>query len=66
MAETPQSRTLQRALEMVGGEQHELAAALGVNSDELATWLVGNSTPPTNIYIAALEIVARHAIQKRR
>ena len=64
MPETPQSRTLKRALEVLGGPQ-QLAAALGVEPDEFAPWLAGETVPPTYVYVTALEIVARGGIKKK-
>jgi len=53
---TPQTRTLNRALEKCGGEI-ALAKALGVTIEVLAGWLAGNDVPP-KIYLSALDIVA--------
>jgi len=54
---TPQVRTLRLAAETLGGEAH-LAQALGVSSEQLARWLNGD-TPPLEVYMAALDFVAR-------
>lgn len=58
MGDTPQVRTLRRAMETLGG-MPELAARLGVDPSDLHGWLSGESTPPTNVYVAALDIVAK-------
>ena len=56
LGNTPQTRTLIRALERCGGET-ALAKALGVTIEVLSGWLAGDDVPP-NIYLAALDIVA--------
>ena len=56
MLSTPQTRTLNRALEKCGGEI-ALAKALGVTIEVLSGWLAGDSVPP-KIYLSALDIVA--------
>ena len=53
---TPQTRTLHRALECCGGIT-ELARALGVSVGELSHWLEGLAPPPAEIYLSALDIV---------
>jgi hypothetical protein len=53
---TPQTRTLNRALERCGGEI-ALAKALGVTIEGVSGWLAGDDVPP-KIYLAALDIVA--------
>jgi hypothetical protein len=54
---TPQARTLRRAL-AICGDIAALARALGVSVGELARWLDGHAAPPVNIYIMALDLVA--------
>ena len=54
---TPQARTLQRAVEVCGGVQ-ALAKALGVSLADLSHWLEGHAVPPTKVYISALDMVA--------
>jgi hypothetical protein len=58
MGQTPQVRTLQRALEIIGSE-HELAAKLNVALSQLAEWLRGECDVPAKAFFAALDIVAR-------
>ena len=53
---TPQTRTLNRALQRCGGEI-ALAKALGVTIEVLSGWLGGDDVPP-KIYLSALDIVA--------
>src|SRR5213596_3576686 len=50
---TPQSRTLYRALEILGGVA-PLAKALKVPVETLARWLDGNAIPPVGAYLIAL------------
>ena len=50
--------TLTRAAEVLGGRE-SLAAALGVNQEDLDRWLHGESRPPAKIVFAALNILER-------
>ena len=54
---TPQSRTLYRALEVRGGVA-PLAKALKVPVETLARWLDGDAVPPVGAYLIALDVVA--------
>ena len=54
---TPQSRTLYRALEVLGGVA-PLAKALKVPVETLARWLDGDAVPPVGAYLIALDVVA--------
>ena len=54
---TPQSRTLYRALEVLGGVA-PLAKALKVPVETLARWLDGSAVPPVGAYLIALDVVA--------
>ena len=54
---TPQSRTLYRALEILGGVA-PLAKALKVPVETLARWLDGSAVPPVGAYLTALDVVA--------
>ena len=56
LVSTPQTRTLNRALERCGGEI-ALAKALGVTTEALSGWFTGVDVP-LNIYFSALDIVA--------
>ena len=56
LVSTPQTRTLNRALERCGGEI-ALAKALGVTIEVLAGWLTGDDVPLKS-YFSALDIVA--------
>jgi len=54
--DTPQIRTLRRALKLCGGVQ-PLAHALDSSIADLLQWLDGHAVPPA-IYIVALDLVA--------
>lgn len=58
MVDTSITRTLGLALRTVGSRER-LAAHLGVTADRLAEWLDGRQEPPTDIYLRALDLVAR-------
>lgn len=53
----PPSRTLLRALDMLGTKER-LAAALHVRPDELEAYLLGQKPVPNELFLAALDIVA--------
>jgi hypothetical protein len=52
------TRTLRRALATIGSEER-LAAALNCSPLELVRWLSGEKPAPSEVFIAALDIVAR-------
>jgi hypothetical protein len=54
----PAARTLARAAELCGGVQ-TLARLLGVPVSELSGWIAGTAVAPLEIYLRALEFVAR-------
>jgi len=56
-------RTLQRAAELVGGEQ-ALARRLKVTPSHLALWLQGVVSPPCDFFLKAADIVSEHEIQQ--
>jgi hypothetical protein len=56
--DTASLRTLRRALATLGSEER-LAAELGVPLADLAAWLSGERIAPAEVFIAALDIVAR-------
>ena len=62
--DTPQTRTLYRALENCGSEG-ALADTLEVSVEVLSRWLAGKEVPPVKIYLLALDLVARRARPKR-
>jgi len=57
-SDTASIRTLRRALATLGSEER-LAAELGVSLVDLAAWLSGERIAPGEVFIAALDIVAR-------
>jgi hypothetical protein len=60
--ETATIRTLRRALATIGSEEH-LAAALECSPLELVRWLSGEKPAPGEVFIAALDIVARGGLR---
>ncbi len=52
------TRTLQRALEALGSKEG-LATALQIQLPELEVFLTGEKALPHNVFIGALDIVAR-------
>jgi hypothetical protein len=55
---TAQTRTLHRAVDLCGGVA-ALAKILDVPAETIAGWLDGHATLPVDIYIKALDLVAR-------
>lgn len=55
--DTASIRTLRRALATIGSEER-LAAALNCSPVELVRWLSGEQPAPSEVFIAALDIVA--------
>lgn len=49
-------RTLHRALEILGSER-ALARKLHVPRAELCAWLAGVDTPPTGVFLSAVDVV---------
>ncbi|HET7668933.1 MAG TPA: hypothetical protein VFK84_00875 [Burkholderiales bacterium] len=56
--DTASIRTLRRALATLGSEE-ALAAALGVSVVDLSSWLSGERVAPGDVFMAALDIVAK-------
>jgi hypothetical protein len=54
---TPEIRTLSRAVEICGGVA-ALAKSLGVSVEVLRQWLNGDIVPTTEVYLKALDLVA--------
>ena len=52
-------RTLQRAVEIAGGQQ-QLAARLHVTPGQVTVWLTRAEEPPTDIFLAAVDIILEH------
>jgi hypothetical protein len=59
---TATTRTLRRALATIGSEER-LAAAFACSPLELVRWLSGEKPAPGEIFIAALDIVARGGLR---
>jgi len=55
--DTATIRTLRRALATIGSEER-LAAALNCSPLDLMRWLTGEKPAPSDVFIAALDIVA--------
>ena len=55
------ARTLQRAAEIMGGEQ-QLAFHLKVTPSHLALWLQGTECPPDHIFLKAVDLVTEHDV----
>jgi hypothetical protein len=60
--ETAAIRTLRRALATIGCEER-LAGALECSPLELVRWLSGEQPTPGEVFIAALDIVARGGLR---
>ena len=61
----PHTRTLRRALKVLGGSKTRLAAALALPVDELDAYLAGSRTLPYQAFLAALDIVAGNGRRDR-
>ena len=57
---TVYSRTLQRACEILGGPQ-PLAQQLRVKPGDLVRWIDGQTLPPMDVFLAAVDLVLLHA-----
>ena len=51
------TRTLALALSTIGSLER-LAQHLGVSEGEIAQWMAGQASPPTRVYMKALDLVA--------
>jgi DNA-binding transcriptional regulator YiaG len=56
--DTASIRTLRRALATIGSEER-LAAELQVSVVDLSSWLSGERIAPSEVFIGALDIVAK-------
>lgn len=61
--EIPAMRTFARAAELCGGVQ-ALARLLGVSVGELSAWIAGTAVAPVEVYLRALEFVARTSLNR--
>jgi DNA-binding transcriptional regulator YdaS (Cro superfamily) len=55
---TVYSRTLLRASDVLGGVE-PLAQHLRVSPTQLAQWIDGRGQPPTDVFLAAVDVVLR-------
>lgn len=60
----PATRTLARAAEICGGVQ-ALARILRVPVPDLSAWIAGTAATPMEVYLRALEFVARTRLNKK-
>jgi len=58
VVDTSITRTLGLALRTLGSRER-LAQHLGVTVERLEGWLEGRQEPPTDVYLRALDLVAR-------
>ena|SRR5687768_1869991 len=58
-------RTLRRALEILEGDERQLARRLRVPSLELHGFLMGEDTPPTQVFLAAVDIVTEGVARRQ-
>ena len=58
MEGTAYTRTLRRAAETAGGLE-KFATLLHASAADMARWIAGESRPPQDIFLAALDIVSR-------
>jgi hypothetical protein len=65
MPHTVHSRTLVRALTLVG-DRERLRERLNVSALQLDWWLKGLSRPPDDVFLRAVDIIARHEASEER
>ena len=56
--DSPQARTLRRAVEVVGTAE-SLAATLGASPESVSAWLLGEQPVPNDVYMRALDLVSQ-------
>ena len=54
---TVYARTLERAAQVLGSKER-LRARLGVRAQELEQWLSGGREPPTEVFLATVDILS--------
>lgn len=64
MAASPHQRTLQRALEVLGGIKQRLAVALEIAPHDLEAYLTGKKPVPQPVFLDALDIVAGRPLDR--
>jgi hypothetical protein len=65
LVDSAPSRTLRRALRIVGAKE-QLASKLNISLGDLEAYVAGHKVLPTPVYIAALDIVAKPDPGERR
>ena len=65
MEGTAYTRTLKRAADTTGGVAR-LAAMLHVSAADMARWIAGESRPPQDVFLAALDIVSGAGVEQLR
>jgi len=65
VANTSVSRTLERAMRVVG-DVARLAKQLGATEAQVMEWLAGRAKPPNEVYLRALDVVARGPFARSR
>jgi hypothetical protein len=58
---TVSRRTLARAIEIAGSDR-KLATFLQLELADIRSWASGTATPPTNVFLALMDIVAANAL----
>jgi hypothetical protein len=61
--DTAYTRTLRRALEVLGSEE-VLAVALGASIAEIRAWAAGLADPPPGVFLKAIDIVAHGQLRQ--
>ena len=59
------SRTLSKAAEIVGGPE-ALRRRLNVSALVLGVWLAGAETPPTDVFLKAVDIIETYKTSLKR
>jgi len=57
MRDSVHARALQRAAEVLGGKD-ELRKFLGATTQELEEWMTGVATPPTEVFLRVVDVIA--------
>ena len=56
--DTPYTRTMERALQILGSAER-LAAELGASVNDVEAWARGFTDPPPGVFLKAIDIVAQ-------
>jgi hypothetical protein len=65
MADPVYARTLQRAAQLLGGPER-LINYLGVDAPTLENWLAGSSTPPIQVFLRVVDVIAAESLPSTR